>query len=171
MDTILEAFADKLIIPIIAVLGTALVVIIQGFTSRIAKSIELNNRLSDIEKEAAIRERLLSILGQAVQSAVGSNMQLAESMKESGKLTPEQIKQLQDSAKQRVWNSLPPTLLNEESITKILGGRDQINELISTMIEQYVYEYKMKSSATTTIITEATRAVQPSKNDYRKKKK
>ena len=168
MADIMNAFADKIIIPIIAILGTAIVVILQKFADRVAKSIELKHQLEDIEKEAAIRERIVGIIAQCVESAVGSNMQLADSMKTDGKLTTEQVKQLQDSAKKRIWDTLPYTLTREDSaLYQIIGGREKIDALIDTMIEQYVYEFKSRK-ATTTVITTTE---QPKRKYYNNKKK
>ena len=117
-------------------------------------SIVNKNAMSDLEKETAVRKKLLDTIESCVEAAVGSNMQLADSMKEDGNsLTEEQIAKLNKNVKTLVYSSLPSSLTEEDgTLMKIIGGPDKLEALIDAMMEKYVYEYKIKKSAAVQVI-------------------
>lgn len=145
---ILSAIGEHIIIPIIIALGTAILLVLKTSFDKIAKSVVAKNELSDMEKKTNIRKELIATIAVEVEAAVGSNMQLADKMKESGqKLTDEQIKSLNNSAKQLVINALPPSLTEENGVLlEIIGGKDRLEAIIDAMMEKSVYEYKVKKA-------------------------
>jgi hypothetical protein len=73
-------------------------------------------------------------------------MSLAENLKSGGnKLTDEQVAMLQDSTKQLVYKSLPPALTEDDgAMLKIIGGKEQLDTIINTSLEQSVIDAKAK---------------------------
>lgn len=148
LTTILSQVMDILIVPAIVVICTAALLIAKSFTKRISKSVLAKNEMAQIESQQAIREKLLKMISDAVQSAVAANMSNAGAMKKNGKkLTDKQVKELQDSAKTLTINTLPQELFEEDStLLSILGGKDKLDGLITSLIEKYVYEYKLQEN-------------------------
>lgn len=148
LTTILSQVMDILIVPAIVVICTTALLIAKSFTKRISKSVLVKNEMAQIESQQAIREKLLKMISDAVQSAVAANMATAEQMKKNNKkLTTKQIQELQDSAKTLTINTLPPELFEEDSaLLSILGGKDKLDGLITSLIEKYVYEYKLQEN-------------------------
>lgn len=138
---------DNIFTPLLIVLGGAIVVVFKHYADKFAKIMIAKNEIAEMEKQSTIRKDLLGTIGTMVESAVGSNMQLADSMKEAGaKLTEMQVLELNNTAKQLVLNALPPGLTEEDGVLlEIIGGRDKLNAIIDSMMEKYVYEYKIKS--------------------------
>lgn len=148
LTTILSQVMDILIVPAIVVICTAALLIAKSVTKRISKSVLAKNEMAQIESQQVIREKLLKMISDAVQSAVAANMATAEQMKKNNKkLTTKQIQELQDSAKTLTINTLPPELFEEDStLLSILGGKDKLDGLITSLIEKYVYEYKLQEN-------------------------
>ena len=145
MGEILSSIMDNLIVPGILVIAGVLITIVQKFLTRIAKSIEIRDEMATIEKQVSIRNKLIEILNDIVKTAVANNMQLADEWKKDGhKLSEEQQKQLKDTAVSLVYAALPNNLKDENgSLLEIIGGKDILNILISSLIEKFVYEYKI----------------------------
>ena len=161
MDSIMNAVMENLIVPILAVLGTTLVLIVENCLKKIADSIVNKNAMSDMEKETATRKKLLDTIESCVAAAVGSNMQLADQMKESGEsLTDDQVKQLNENAKKIVYSSLPTSLTSEDgALMKIIGGPDKLDSIIDAYMEKYVYEYKIKKMQAAPLVLPEARMV------------
>lgn len=140
---------DSLIVPIIVAFATFIAIIGKSCANRITKSIITKNEIATMESQAALRERLIAIIDNVVKSAVASNMQMAESMKEtSKKLSEEQITQLNESAMNLIMSSLPPEFTDPESeIYKLIGGESRLDAIIKSTMEKYVYEYKIKTTS------------------------
>lgn len=154
MDTIIEAITDNILIPVIAILGTTLVLIIENCLKKITESIVNKNAMSDLEKEAATRKKLIDTISSYVDSAVASNMQLADFMKSDGSsLTDAQIKTLNEGAKKIIYAALPTSLTEEDgTLMKIIGGPEKLEALIDAMMEKCVYEYKLKKNTVVQVV-------------------
>jgi len=143
LNNIWEAIGIPVVVSILGILsyiGTKIVKQIKGI---IAAKVEL----VAISSENQIRQQVYGILDSTVEAAVASNMQLAKKLKErnNGKLEMDDITELQNSCKRLVEQSLPSSLLNENSSTlEILGGKEKINSMISTLIEKHVFGYHNK---------------------------
>lgn len=146
-NIIMGGIWDHVMIPIIIAIGVALAFVVKHYADKVSKSIVAKNEISAMEKQSSVRKELLTTLSTIVEAAVGSNMQIANTMKASGqKLTPEQISELNQSAKKLVINSLPPSLTNENGVLlEIIGGKEKLDAVIDSMMEKYVYEYKIKA--------------------------
>ena len=149
MDNLIQLILDNLAVPIMFAIGGGIAMWIGKWTDKIGNSIAVKNEIESIEKRTKARKDILEALRPAVEAAVASNMQLANTMKErNDKLTDDDIKMLNDTAKDLVLNTLPESLTSEDGeLLKIIGGRSQLDAAISVMIEQYVYEYKLKTSS------------------------
>ena len=145
---IFQTIVDNLGIPILIAFGGAISLFIGKWADKIGNSIMIKNEIDSIEKRSKARKEILDALRPTVEAAVASNMQLANTMRErNGKLTDTDIAELNKSAKELVINTLPESLTSENGeLLKILGGKEQLDAAIKVMIEQYVYEYKLKSS-------------------------
>lgn len=143
--------AVDLLLPVVMSTGSYLFIMAKKYISRIVKSFEAKNDLESMVKLNEMKSLLLKEIGTTVDSAVGSNMQLADKMKEGNedhKLTDDQVKELNATAKKLIMDSLPDTLTKEGgSLLNIIGGNDKLNSIIDGMLEKYVYEYKSKSSS------------------------
>lgn len=146
MYTFIGAIMDHIIVPIIIALGAALLLICKNRFDKISKSIVAKNELADMQKKTNIRKDLMEQIAINVEAAVASNMQIADGMKAGGKsLTEEQVKSLNESAKQLVINALPSSMTEDDGVLlEILGGRAKLDAMIDAMMEKYVYEYKVK---------------------------
>lgn len=142
----MNGLLEHIAIPIIIVIGGAICVIVKHYADKITKSIVAKNEISELEKKNTVRKDLLSTLNTLVEAAVGSNMQLADTMKMSGeKLTQEQITELNRSAKQLIINSLPPSLTSDDGVLmEVIGGREKLDAIIGSLMEKHVYEYKLR---------------------------
>lgn len=139
---------DNLAVPVLALIGGAIVVLLQKFGNKITKSIETKNEIASLNKQSATRIQLLAELKVFVEAAVASNMQIAEKLKEAsgGKLTEDQKVELQETAKELVYKVLPPSLTDDGGVLlDVIGGKGRLDAIIDNLIEQYVYEYKSPS--------------------------
>lgn len=144
MDMINEIL-DSVIMPMIVAGCTALFVMIRKYVKRIAEAIEAKIELEMLVKTNEVKSQLLSEIDKMVESAVGSNMQLADQMKSVGiKLTDDQKAELQLKAKNLVKNSLPITLTDNDGVLmKLVGGPERLDNIIDASIEKFVYKYKL----------------------------
>lgn len=136
---------DNIGVPLLCAIGAALVIVVKHYADKIAKSIVAKNELSAMSKKNTIRNELLTTLSEVVKAAVASNMDLSRKMKENGhKLTEEEIMELNKTVMRLVMNTLPPSLTNDDGVLlEIIGGKDKLESIIKSMMEKYVYEYKM----------------------------
>lgn len=136
---------DHIFVPVMIVIGTALVIVVKHYADKIAKSIVAKNEISSMSKENTVRNELIKTLDEMVKAAVASNMDLSKKLKENGrKLTDNEIMELNNTVTTLVMNSLPPSLTNDDGVLlEIIGGRDKLDAIIRSMMEKYVYEYKI----------------------------
>lgn len=138
---------DHIFVPVMVVLGAALVIVVKHYADKIAKSIVAKNELSAMSKENTVRNDIIKTVDEMVKAAVASNMDITKKLKENGhKLTDEEIAELNETAKCLVLNTLPPSLTNDDGILlEIVGGKDKLDSMIKNMIDKYAYEYKMSN--------------------------
>lgn len=147
MDTMWQTVMDSIAVPAITAIGALVLLILKNFTDKISKSIIAKNKADEIEKQFSTKSLLIEQISSIVKSVVGANMQLANELKQSNRdrmLTEEQMEQLQAYAKATIMNSLPANLSDpNDELYKIIGGSSNLSSMIDSMIEQYVYEYKV----------------------------
>lgn len=143
--TFFRMIEEHVLLPVIIAFGAAILLICKHFFDKISKSIVAKNEISEMDKQASIRNKLMITLQESVKTAVASNMQTASAMKSGGrKLEEYQIQELNNSAMNIVLGSLPPSLTEEGGVLlDFIGSKEKLNGLISAMIEKYVYEYKL----------------------------
>jgi len=144
MDTLKNELVQNVLVPIILLLGSSIVLIAKHYIKKITESILAKNELSMMLSNMNIKNGILSELGTMVQSAVFTNMKLANSLKENGKkLTEVEANMLQESAKKLVYNALPTEYEDENSaVLKLVGGKQKLDNIISNMIEGAVITAK-----------------------------
>lgn len=148
-SAIITSIVDNVLLPVLLVVGSTVLLVVKSYVNKITKSIIAKNELDALERTNSVNNHLINEISVIVESAVASNMQLAESMKEGSEngLSDDQIKELNESTMRLINNALPPSLLDVDSpLLEIIGGRERLNSIIKNMIEQYVYEYKVKRS-------------------------
>ena len=150
IDEFMNFLVNNVLLPLLIAIGSAMLIVAKSYIKRIMKSIEAKNDLESLMKLNEMKSTLINEIGIIVDAAVGSNMQLADKMKsenENCKLTNDQMKLLNESAKELIMKALPESLTNENgSLLNIIGGKDKLDAIIEGMLEKYVYEYKIKSS-------------------------
>lgn len=141
-----QIILDNLAIPILLAFCGGLTFIVKKWADKIVNSITIKNEIDGIEKRMKVRQDIINTLKPTVEAAVATNMQLAEKMRErNGKLSEGDAMLLNNTAKDLIMNTLPPSLTKEDGILlDIMGGKAQLETAINIMIEQYVYEYKLK---------------------------
>ena len=93
-------FSSTVIIPILTVIVTAVAGYIGYRMNKVSKTAMAKNAMAEMEKKNGIRNQVMDLIQKNVRSAVESNMQLADSMKQAGhKLDQEEIKALADRAR------------------------------------------------------------------------
>lgn len=150
---ILQTVLDNLGVPVFGAIGAAMAFVISKWGNKIGDSVIIKNEIESIEKRTKARKEILDALKPSVEAAVASNMQLVNAMKKkNGKLSEDDITTLNASAKELIYNTLPESLTSDNGeLLKIIGGRKQLDAAIEVMIEQYVYEYKLKSVNTSSV--------------------
>ncbi len=139
-------FSSTVLVPILTIIVTAVGSYVAYRMNKVSKTAMAKNAMEEMEKKNGIRNQLMDLIKKNVQAAVESNMQLADTMKQAGhKLDQDEIKALNNSAKQMIMNNLPLELTNSDGILcEIIGGPDKLDSIIDTMMEQSVYEIKLK---------------------------
>ena len=146
--TVFQTIIDNLAAPILLAIGTGIAVIATKWTDKIGNSVTVKNEIESIQKRMKARKDILDALAPAVEAAVASNMDIANTMKErNGKLTEDDVMELNQSAMRLVMNTLPKSLTDSDGVLlEIIGGEEQLEAAIKVMIEKYVYEYKLKAA-------------------------
>lgn len=151
MNDALQLILENIAVPIIGAIGTALVIIVKQLGDRIVKSVIDKNSADEIEKAFKIQNLLMEKLDMIVKSAVASNMQIADDIKCSGKgISEQQAEVLRNSARDIIMKSLPTGITvgdNKQNVIDILGGEQRVNIMIDSLMEKYVYEYKLQKEA------------------------
>lgn len=146
----MQLFQDHLMVPILGAIGAGIAIYVTRLANKIDKRKEIKDEIDSIGKRTKARKEILDSLRPMVEGAVASNMQLANTMKEhrGGKLSDSDIVELNNSAMELIMNTLPNSLTDEDGILlEIVGGQNQLQTAIKVMMEQYVYEYKLKQPA------------------------
>ena len=143
-NEMMSTISSTILIPLILAVGSAVLLIGKSYVNRISKSIVAKNELEQLEKINEVRSKIIADIDTIVKAAVGSNMQLAHTMKQNGhKLSEDESKALRNTAIKLIMSSLPPSVTDEGGVMlNIIGGKDRLNSLIEAMMEKYVYEYK-----------------------------
>lgn len=150
--------------PVAITAVSSLPVFVGKYGKKALTSFEAKNELDSLCKVNETKTTILKEVETIVNSAVGSNMQLADKMKENGeKLSEDQIKALKESTKKMIYASLPASLTEEDGVLlNIVGGQDKLDTIIENMREKAVYDYKInknknatKKDETYTVVEEA----------------
>lgn len=144
--TFMTAVFEHITVPIIILVGGVIIAVLKPYAKKITTSMTTKNEMEYLEKMTAAKSNLMDQLDKLVESAVASNMQLAEKMKENGhKLTEDEISELNRSAKDIVVSSLPIEVLDPEGdLYKLIGGDDKLDKMIMSLMEKHVYAYKLQ---------------------------
>ena len=147
---IVQTVLDNIVIPILVAIGSVVLVIIKSYAKKVTESVIAKNEINSLSTITSIKNNLLVEIATVVQSAVFTNMSLADTLKlnSNGKLTDADIAMLQKSAREMVYKTLPDSLINDDgALMKIVGGRDKLDAIIDTQLEQAVIEAKTKVAA------------------------
>lgn len=139
-----DMILNNLTVPaIVIVLGIGLK-ILQHYADKFVELFTTRQKTESMEKIAVVREKLVTELDKNTEAAVASNMDMVDKMKAAGhKLTEEQIKQVNDSAKTIIFKSLPADI-GGMTAADILGGDEVLNSMIDSLMEKHVLNYKIK---------------------------
>lgn len=146
MDALQKVF-DTALIP--AIMGACAYIIALGkkYAKKWADQMEAKHELDNMAKRSELKNTLLKEIKTIVDSVVGSNMQLADAkkMENGGKLTDSQSADIRLAAEEVIMASLPESLTSEDGVLlKVIGGSDRLHIIIDSMIDQAVYDYKLK---------------------------
>ena len=143
-ELIKSSVMENIIMPIIVIIGSALIMIVRSYVVRIRDSIIARNNISVLNDVSSIKNNLLHEIETVVQAAVFTNMKLAAQLKFGGrKLSDSDASMLRESAKSLVYQSLPSTLTNNDGVMlQIIGGKEQLDSIIGTMLEKAVLDAK-----------------------------
>lgn len=143
MQEIVHVIVENLLIPAIILVAGTVMVLLQRATDKVVKYLQLKGAIANVQAETEIRKKITDTIAIHVKAAVANTMDIAMQMKENGKLSEEQIKELNDRVHSLVMNSLPPSLLQEGNvILETIGGKEVLMSIVDNLMEQYVYEYK-----------------------------
>lgn len=144
--TFMVAVFEHITVPIIILVGGVIIAVLKPYAKKITTSLTTKNEMEYLEKMTTAKSNLMEQLDKLVESAVASNMQLADKMKENGhKLTDDEISELNRSAKDLVISSLPIEVLDPDGdLYKLIGGDDKLDKMIMGLMEKHVYVYKLQ---------------------------
>ena len=137
--TFMSAVFEHITVPIIILIGGVIIAVLKPYANKITNSLTMKNEMESLEKMTKAKSNLMEQLDKLVESAVASNMQLADKMKENGhKLTEDEIAELNRSAKDLVVSSLPIEVLDHEGdLYKLIGGDEKLDKMI--MRNMYIF--------------------------------
>lgn len=146
MEQIISTVMSNLTIPIILAFCGGIVYLVKKFIDRIVNSIEAKNEIEKVATTNKLKQQLLDEIEKTVITAVATNMPKADRYKEGGnKLTEEQIKELNVSARNLTIAMLPNSITEENGfLLGIIGTKEKLNILIDSYIEKATYDYKLK---------------------------
>lgn len=139
ISEVLNMIYSDLILPVISII---IVVILNRLSTRANKVLESaddKNRKEAISAVTNITSQAMLQLDTVVSSAVAYTMRLADAYKadDTPKLTDEEIKELNDQARELAYKMLPIEIL-AGSLTTILGGEEAIRTMIDSSIEKQI---------------------------------
>lgn len=138
---------NNLLVPAIVAGGTYLIALTKKYAKRYFDGLEVKRELENLAKTTEIKNTILREIETVVSSVVGSNMQIADSIKKEngGTLTDEQSEKIRTTVKEVIMASLPVSLTDKEGVLmKVVGGQEQLDRIIDNMIEKHVYDYKIR---------------------------
>lgn len=146
MEQILSTIMSSLVIPIILAFCGGIVYLVKKYVDRITTSIEAKNEIEKVTTTNKLKQQLLDEIEKVVNTAVATNMPKADKYKEGGnKLTEDQIKELNESARNLALAMLPNSITEENGfLLGVIGTKEKLNVLIDSYIEKATYDYKLK---------------------------
>ena len=79
-----EGIGTYFVIPLLALIGGAIILLIKQQVDRVVKSFVAKNEIANMEKKNAIRKDLIDMIEKHVKASGVSIMQLSEKLKETG---------------------------------------------------------------------------------------
>ncbi|MDE7346511.1 MAG: hypothetical protein K2N48_07200 [Muribaculaceae bacterium] len=139
-----QVLVGNLMVPFVVIIFGIFLGVAKHYADKLVAIFTERHKVESVEKIARARESLVKELDTNVQAAVASNMDMADKMKAAGhKLTDEEILQINSSAKEIVFRTLPQEI-SGMTPSEILGGDTVTNALINSLMEKHVLEYKIK---------------------------
>lgn len=145
-ETIIQILVNYVLIPVILAIIPVVLLKLENYVKALIVSY---TEKAENESNAAINEVIVNALSQLetiVTAAVSANMTFADKFKEAsvdGKLTKEEIIELQDLAKQLIYDTLPISF-KTGNLVEIIGGQEALDKLIGAMVEKALIEIKNK---------------------------
>ena len=149
-NVVINAIVTNVILPIILVIGSAIVVVARTYIKKLTDSMIAKNEVASLNNLTSIKNNLLAEIGTIVQAAVSTNMSIADTLKSNanGKLSDAEINMLQESARKLIYQALPTNLTDQNgSLMQLIGGQDKLDAIISGLLEHAVIEAKSKIAA------------------------
>lgn len=147
MDNLLSVISDQLVGPILVIILASALAIGKSYLNKITDSILTKNDLNKVKDTLDAKSSVLKQIETTVENAVAANMQDADALKASGngKLSDDEKAKLKLNAKTLVMTTLPSELFDENSsVYSMFGGRGNIEAIVESMIESYVFKLKNK---------------------------
>jgi hypothetical protein len=145
-ETIIQILVNYVLIPVILAIIPVVLLKLENYVKALIVSY---TEKAENESNAAINEVIVNALSQLetiVTAAVSANMTFADKFKEAsvdGKLTEKEIIELQDLAKQLIYDTLPVSF-KTGNLVEIIGGQEALDKLIGAMVEKALIEIKNK---------------------------
>lgn len=146
VEDIIQILVNYVLIPVILAIIPVVLVKLETY---IKTMIVAYTEKAENESNSAINQVIVNALSQLetiVTSAVSANMVFADKFKEAsvdGKLTEEEIIELQNLAKQLTYDTLPISF-KTGNLVEIIGGQEALDKLIGAMVEKALIEIKTK---------------------------
>lgn len=146
VEDIIQILVNYVLIPVILAIIPVVLVKLETY---IKTMIVAYTEKAENESNSAINQVIVNALSQLetiVTSAVSANMVFADKFKEAsvdGKLTEEEIIELQNLAKQLTYDTLPISF-KTGNLVEIIGGQEALDKLIGAMVERALIEIKTK---------------------------
>lgn len=144
----LQQLFNTMVVPALLAGGGTIITLICKYSKRFFKNLEVKHELDKVAKTTELKNNILKEIESTVQTVVGSNMGVADDYKSrssDGKLTDEQSKQLKINAKELILASLPDSITKDDGVLlEVIGGKERLNIIISSMIDKAVYDYNLK---------------------------
>jgi hypothetical protein len=147
LEQLIPLVVNNILIPLILTIVPILLIKFQDYIKALIVSMTEKNQNDSI---SALNEIVLQALAQLetiVKTAVSANMVFAERYKAAandGKLTEDEIIELNELAKQLIYDTLPIGF-QQGNLLEILGGQIALDKLISSMIEKVLLDMKKSS--------------------------
>ena len=147
-QTIMDIIVGNILVPGLMIISGAILVIAKNFADRITKSVVEKNEKEAMKNQMEATQVMYGNIDSLVEAAVAQNMIHAEELKEAstdGKLTEEEIQDLQSTAKDIVYEMLPDCLVDGETgiMQQILGSID-LEVLMNSLIEKHVMKNRQQ---------------------------